>query len=494
MKEELNLTAEDEAALYEIEAQEESELKKELQQYKQSYKNILWIDDRDDNQASGDLSEEEAGLNWMKYWLIKEDMCMQIEQVSLFREAVDRITTRSAQYDLVIFDINLKNGFDDIVDEDKKTLEEIFKNYHIHFKYEEVDKKFAGYLLYRLLLAVGYPLKRMLIFSGHENEEVAQEKMYGIIFNNDNFISKKTGKLDIEKKFFEPNTQGYYCIRQLVYQACSYWTAKLKDELKDNESIPFNKLYFNKNNHAKKAVTARSFIEMLEHIQMLFPVAMPYAPDKLYYKAMQTVAAFHEESAKIQAINGHPNLKRYHSCVRNFRNWSAHNLMTPELSATKFALLFCITLRTYFSWLSDDDLDNALFEYERKYVFSNQQPNINEENLEAKLLSIWGTVHRNLKKYYLDLEEAIRELGKNDDCGDMSDYIFVPLWCPPDLLLLPKTRIDEFRKSGQVIIQVNRIGIESLCEKTEKPHDKSSDIHFKRFCFQWIPLIDGILT
>lgn len=461
-----------------------------LQQYKQSYKNILWIDDIDNKQASGYLSEEEARLNWMKNWLMKEDMCMQIEQVSLFREAVDRITTRSAQYDLVIFDINLKEGFDDIVAEDKKALEETFKNYHIPFKYEEVDKKFAGYLLYRLLLAVGYPLKRMLIFSANVNEKTAKGRPDGIIFNNDNFVSKESVKLDIEKKFFEPNTQGYYLIRRLVCQACSYWTDKLKEELNDNESIPFNKLYyFNGNNHTQKAVTARSFIEMLEHIQMLFHVAMPYAPDKLYYKAMQTVAAFHEESAKIQTINSHPNLKRYHSCVRNFRNWSSHNLMETKLSAQQFALLFCITLRTYFSWNSDFDLNNALFDYEKIYGF-NEIKDINDINVEKlgdNLLEIWEKVHKKLKnKYFSDLEEAIRELGKTVGCGDMSDYLFIPIWCPTDFLLPAKKQPGGFKKSGCVLIEVNQKSISGLCDKVTSTNDNSADISFKRNSFQWV--------
>lgn len=452
-------------------------------EYTTSYKNILWIDDRDDNDAGND------SLKWMLNYC-DSDTCMQIEQVDLFREAVDKIVHKSSQYDLVIFDINLEKGFDEISESEEAEIENCFEKYHIRFKYREVDYMHSGYFLFRLLLAVGYPLDRMLIFSGHTTKEKAQEQLQDIIIDKRIYIPKEKGTLDIERRFFDSNTQHYYRVRRLVYQACNYWIAQLKNSLQYAEDIPFNKLYYYsaKYDTYKSALSAARFIEMLEHIQLLFPITTPQDQEKLYFKAMETIVSFHEESAKIQTMNDNPKLKRYHSCVRNFRNWSAHNLMKPELSASKFALLFCITLRTYFRWSSDVDLEDTMLEYENKYAF-NPDPrlNINEEKIELSLLSMWETVHKKLKnKYYSDLEEAIRELGKIDDCGEMADYVFVPLWCPLDLLLSPEMQIGNFKKSGQVLIQVNRRGIESLCEKTKISNDKSSDVCFKRFCYQWV--------
>lgn len=452
-------------------------------EYKNSYKNILWIDDRDDNDAGND------SLKWMLNFC-DLDTCMQIEQADLFREAVDKIVNNSTQYDLVIFDINLEKGFDEISESDEAEIEKCFEKYHIRFKYREINHMHAGYLLFRLLLAVGYPLDRMLIFSGHATKEKAEKELKDIIFDRHIYIPKEKGTLNIEKSFFDSNTQPYYRVRRLVYQACSYWIGQLKESLQYAPDIPFNKLYyFNENNYMpKKAVTARSFIEMLEHIQMLFPVAMPYAPDKLYYKVMQTVAAFHEESARIQTIND-LDLKRYHSCVRNFRNWSSHNLMETKLSAQQFALLFCITLRTYFSWNSDYDLNNVLFDYEKIYGF-NEIKDINDiiaEKLGDNLLEIWEKVHKKLKnKYFSDLEEAIRELGKADGCGDMSDYLFIPIWCPTDFLLPAKTQSGSFKKSGCVLIEVNQKSISGLCDKVTSTNDNSADISFKRNSFQWV--------
>ncbi len=161
--------------------------------------------------------------------------------------------------------------------------------------------------------------------------------------------------------------------------------------------------------------------------------------------------------------------------------------MTTTLSAAKFAVLFCITLRTYFDWLSDSDLDNAFLEYEKKFGFISDPKIINKENIELRLLSVWEMIHKKLKsRYYSDLEEAIRQLGKTDDSKGMEQYLFFPLWCPPNLLLTAETQAGTCRTSGQVLIQVNSKGIESLCETAKSTNNESSAICFKRMCYQWI--------
>lgn len=450
--------------------------------YNSSYKNILWIDDRDDNDAGNDM------LKWMRNYC-DPTTCLQIEQVDLFREAVERIVHNSVQYDLVIFDINLENGFDEISESEELKIEKIFEKYHISFNYKTIDHMHSGYYLFKLLLAVGYPLERMLIFSGHATKEKAQSQLQDIIIDNRIYIPKEKGVLDIEHKFFAHNSQDYYRIRRLIYQACNYWIVRLKEELRYAKDIPFNKLYYfnEKYGSYKSAISSERFIEMLEHIQLLFTVAEPQNAEQLYFKVMQTVAAFHEESAKIQAVNDNPKLKRFHSCVRNFRNWSAHNLMEPKLSAPKFALIFCMTLRTYFGWESDANLDDSLYQYERIYSFDNDKKySISADKLETKLLSIWDTVHKKLKnKYYSDLEEAIRELGKCDDSGDMSDYLFVPLWCPQNLLCLPETLVGTYKEPSQVIIKINSRDIAALCSEPSGSEMKSTTC-FKRFCYPWV--------
>jgi len=470
--------------------QSESNYKKWSDKYETSYKNILWIDDRDANDG------DNTPLKWMLRYC-DPSTCMQIEQIDSFYDAVKKIVENHSKYDLVIFDINLAKGFGLISDDKKKEIDKHFRDFHISTD-QGIDPKIAGYYLFKLLLHVGYPLNRMLIFSAHSTKENAKEKLNGLIIDDRIFLDKhdlnnKKKKLDIENKFFAIEKHDYYRVRRLVYQACNYWISKLKDSEweKDPYNIPFNKIYYDNQNDPIKA---DSFIRMLELVKLLFPVSAPQEnqktntseQEKLYFKALQTVVSFHEESAKMRCLNDYPKLKRYHSCVRNFRNWSAHNRMEQKLSADKFALLFCISLRTYFSWSSDKSLSDELLEYEKIYGFSCKS-SINIDNTEARLLSLWKDVHSKLQnKYYSDLEEAIRELGKTDKCTDMSEYLFVSLWCPDYLFDFKFTEVQISFKTSQVLLCVDRQKVENICYETESFNNKSSDICFKRFCYQWV--------
>lgn len=164
--------------------------------------------------------------------------------------------------------------------------------------------------------------------------------------------------------------------------------------------------------------------------------------------------------------------------------------MEQNLSADKFALLFCISLRTYFSWSPDSNLSDELLEYEKIYGFSLKPCfNIYSHIVESRLFSLWKDVHLKLQnKYYSDLEEAIRELGKTDKktdkCTDMSRYLFVSLWCPDYLFNPTELQIDS--NTGQVLLCVDRQKIENICDETESFNNKSSDICFKRYCYQWV--------
>ena len=273
-----------------------------------SYKNILWIDDRDDNDGAS------HPLDWMKNYC-DESTCMQIEQVDSFYDAVKEILENSSKYDLVIFDINLKNSFPPISQKAIDYIQNCFSDYHILFTYNGIDRNYAGFYLFKLLLHVGYPLNRMLIFSAHSTQKKAQEELNGLIIDDRIFIKKNNGeKLDIEKKFFAIGEHDYYRVRRLVYQACNYWISKLKKSewVENPYNIPFNKIYYDKPNNPLKV---DNFVGMLELVKMLFPVSAPQENQKpktteqenlyfenLYFKALQSVVSFHEESAEIKRL------------------------------------------------------------------------------------------------------------------------------------------------------------------------------------------------
>lgn len=453
---------------------EEKEADKESRKkaFETAYKNILWIDDRDQKDAKNDP------LEWMlKY--CDEDTCMQIEQVDLFADAVDRIINNSSCYDLVIFDINLEDGFTDIHEDQITKIEDQFKNYHIRFSYNKVNRMHAGYYLFKLLLAVGYPLDRMLIFSGHATEEKAQQELQDIIINERIYTPKENGKLNIEDKFFSKKTCSYYRIRRLVYQACAYWDKQIENTSK----FPFNELY-------SLEIDKKTFSGMLEHIKMLFPVKRPSNPLSVYYRAMQIVAAFHEENAdlfnKSLLISNYPKLRKYHLCIRNFRNWSSHNKMKPELNGESFALLLCIALRTYFMWESDKNLNTDLLPYEALYRF-NRTGTVNRNELKKKLYKAWKEIHEILnngdvkekyKGFYRDLNKAIHNLGYVKGVQNMERYLFLPIWISDF-----ETQLDISDNDTYVIFSIKRGEIDALINSSNA---KGADACFMLFGYQWV--------
>lgn len=423
------------------------------------YHDILWIDDRQNNNA------ENNAWTWMKDYCEKETIRAQIDQVDSFFDAVDKIVKNSAQYDLVIFDINLEKCFDGVVTDQTKRdkIEKVFRDYHIGLKdggtvtFEELGKrkKIAGYYLFRLLLAVGYPLSRMLIFSANselnysekkqalysssasDNTNAEAQKELDLIIDDRIRISKSDHpeKLqpEIEKRFSGEN--NYYRIRRLVFQACDYWKKEL--EKLGPKEIPFNKLY-------NLAIDKKSFSGMFEHIKMLFPVKQPINRESVYYRAMQIASAFHENSAglftKENPISSYPILQKFHFCIRNFRNWSSHNKMKTILNDDQFASLFCIALRTYFSWENEVNGSSQLLDYEMIYGFCPRE-SFDKKELKDFNYYLWDEIRRHLieyadkdsknkyKNYNSNLNQAIHDFGMIKEMNNMEFFLFIPVWC-----------------------------------------------------------------
>lgn len=454
------------------------------------YKNILWIEDCDTNDKTGmkgtdwldnENKNEDEDENEKKFASLKNEYFGQlstgVKLVPKYREALEELQENCYNYDLIVFDLDFKDeDFGEYVSFNE--ILELLKNGHVTPNSNDEFTKVAGYYLYLYLIMKGFPTNRMVILTA--NSQNYQSSDNNISLQIDRDIIEKNHDSEWIKPYYSKTTSHYYRIQRMVHHACCHWINKLNDINKHNDKnlIPFNKLY-------SLNIPPKTFIETLEHIKMLFPVVKPNVPEMTYYKAMQTIAAFHEENAKIQKLK-QPKLKRYHSCIRNFRNWSAHNHMPSKLTDEKFACLFCIALRTYLVWNSDESLKNSkLLEYEKIYEFdSNSDINddINDERLENSLLNIWKNVNEKLNnRYYFDLEETIRELGKKEG-HNMSDYLFLPIWCPQKLF----TTINVQLKSGQVEILINREGIAELCKNAKSKNNNSADISFMRYCYHYI--------
>ena len=313
-------------------------------------KDILWIDDMDDkNSESADIEEDEPSEPQKEKWIRDSlaensvDYTASINLLDKMPDAFKEIADNFNHYNLVIFDMNMEKGWN--TTEERESLGKEFEKYHINvnFKVDTTtnkcpNDKIAGIYLYLLLLTKGYPADRMIIYTGNSYEKLETDFSY---LNLNGIIKKKDeDKLDLGQFYPQDN---YYRIRRLVQQGCHYWREKI-EEKNDPQDIVFNRIYFKTENQ----ISVENFRELLDRIEMMFPVVPPANPKQLYYQVARILCEYHEEKAKIQKI-ANKAYYPFHVVCRNFRNWSSHNKFeSVEMSASIFALIFCIVLRTYF--------------------------------------------------------------------------------------------------------------------------------------------------
>ena len=162
---------------------------------------------------------------------------------------------------------------------------------------------------------------------------------------------------------------------------------------------------------------------------MMFPVIQPASPEKVYYQAARILCEYHEDKANIGLIlKNSPNIYPFHVVCRNFRNWSSHNKFeNAEMPAKIFALLFCITLHTYFDTKQENEkiFDN-LFDYEKIYFISKGNLNIEDEQIEKKRqyikkgINLLNILEPKNKKYKFSYPELTWRWGRNPDNKDVN--------------------------------------------------------------------------
>ena len=194
----------------------------------------------------------------------------------------------------------------------------------------------------------------------------------------------------------------------------------------------------------------------------------------------------------------YPQLKKFHSCIRNFRNWSSHNkLKKTKLTSHQFALLFCIALRTYFDGMpKNDSFYEKLYDYEEIYQFkSNAVPD--SRKLRDKLENFFKETVSNLKDYdyRFSLEKMVRDYGTTDSAQIDMKYLFLPLWNAEDIFkksgsytpqkaecIASGTNIEiNVRKSAICAVDTNRC--EELCRRAGK--NDATGI-FMTYCFDFL--------
>lgn len=472
------------------------------------YKNILWIEDCDTKDKKG-----QAGTDWLARFskpnasgnpkeettspenisLIEEyfgtEQMPYVHLVKKYLPALEILKKNCNQYDLIVFDLDFKDINIQNNGETYQKILSILKEGHvspsetnaIHTNFEKI----AGYYLYLYLAMQGYPTNRMVILTGNASNYQGNHPDLHLRKNAD--IIEKQHNSNWLRRYYTGKKNNYYRIRRLVFQACEYWKECLKG--KAPEEIPFNQIYYKKN-----PILTDIYIDMLEHVQMLFPVTIPENPEKIYYQAMQTASSFHEESAKIGNLDNYPDLKKYHSCIRNFRNWTAHNKLKTAnqrcLDGEQFALLFCVALRTYFDTNKPDKLKekpNALstnlMDYEKLYDFKKPKDSgsVTQTDLSEKLMDIWFSIAQstNFDGLLLSFDTAIREYGRKETVTMSPCHLFASLWSDS---ITVHTKLED--------MHTIRYSIDAdLCDiPCQKAKQTDTNAIFMQYCYQWLVL------
>lgn len=480
----------------------------------EEYKSILWLDDLNEiniNNSTPTIKVIEDCIKRRFGSLCENNLIHHIQKYS---EAINAVTS-DCQYDCVVFDMDWKNADIKIHSDELQNhgvIVNIPKNINeLHITEKEFFTERAGAYLYQLLLLHGYPSDRMIILTNNEFE-IPERFLSEAGFNANTLNMMKKEDINNENpewswdQFFQGD-YFYYRIRRLVFQACEYWKSNME---KKAENIAFNKIYFSKDSDSP--VSVESFKEILERIELLFPVVKPENPERVYYHAMQIISMIHEKNAEISKAKGV--YKPYHSMIRNFRNWSSHNRFEKtELDGEQFALLFCIALRTMFDECSDNKL-SPLYSYEKIFDFSCNYEELDEDDLPEEIDFKLSKNDLNKK-----LDEIFKELykinidksnGKNiSDAmflkGTLSNmiyqipqnlreywiekkYLFMNLWCASNKIELSIT----INKKETNLIQPFQIihnwncpvdECEKICDLSQ---GDSPEALFMRYCYRWI--------
>ena len=184
------------------------------------YKNILWIDDCDDNDAGDierdDLEDELNGINRDDTEIIREYFGESYSDVNLVKEflpAIEELNKNCFQYDLVIFDMNMKEGMEsNLFDRIKDSL----KENRVNVKENEWDEfcSNAGIYLYLYLLNKGYPNNRMVILTGNgRNSPQKRLEEACICVDKSNLVEKRGGKIIGDSEWINQYYFQTVCLR-----------------------------------------------------------------------------------------------------------------------------------------------------------------------------------------------------------------------------------------------------------------------------------------
>lgn len=492
------------------------------------YKTIYWLDDAEsENKLAGDSETDHITEEWLG-----KNHAAYIKHEVRYEKALKELETNASEYDLIIFDLNMDK--DEFMQHRYKKIKKFFSDVGIitdRFTEKEIKEdsertsenrkhfiKNAGVYLYLYLALKGYPTDRMIIYTANGEEFIKDAISQSFKLNLENKIiykdnAQKDGKWIDD--FYNNKNKLYYRVRRLVFQACNHWKIWLENEKNEEdwkpEKIPFNHVYFQE--ETENQISCESFIEMLDRVKMLFPVVRPSNEERVYYQALQMAALFHEESAKIKKVKGF--FQPWHSMIRNFRNWGAHNKFdNASLDGEQFAFLFCIALRTFFDeqQINNPNKFSDFYEYEKIFDFKNSyqvkegeecteiKADFTKETLEQALRKIWQGLRKleweninsaaNALNIGGELSNLIWKIPNNYKIKLSKKYLFVPVWCS-EKGIRDKVSIDykdQIMENSVSCTYTSECRYESntlqkICDKAKKD---TPEAVFMCYCYRWL--------
>lgn len=398
------------------------------------YKNIIWVEDFDENSNDVLVDDLDALENQTKidrtksiHEVFTHKYGDYVEVIEDFQGALDFFDSKFGDFDCVVLDVNLKktmklnnDGITSLIDRLKQEGISFSSNH-------EQLKENAGYYLYLYLLCKGFPRDRVFIRTAYKD---TLSSKWNEKFNNAGLIPPVTiDKTSSSENYFVKEIDKlydsgnqYYAVRKIIFDACNHWIdicESVKENISSTENIIFNSVIKYKN----KNISFENIKDMLYEIKTLCSLTRPKNESTLYIQLLKVLSIPFEADINYKLLNDvvNANAIPYFNIMKLFRNWNAHNKFTAEPTDKEFLVLFMIALRSYFD---NKDKIIANLRYENaallliKEDFLNDMPAWDRSRIKKKIFNFYSSTYKKSGKefserYYSMLEDLGRTKGKN---------------------------------------------------------------------------------
>lgn len=389
-------------------------------------KAILWIDDFDNNSSH---ARKKPGLNNEKkerqIKIFKEWYSDQVILKEKFYDGIKYIIEHHGEYDCVILDVDLNRNFGNINREDS-----VWKKFYKYVNVREIIKKengkilgyigeepseihlskYAGYYLVILLLMLGFPRERMIMFTayGNKNSDDPRVKIWEEKFNSAglqppmlidkgvDWQSKIHVELNRELDMRYSSDNRYYQTRLLVLKMCNFVKMAYNNN-KDGESYSIKQLkqlneFNSKIKENDKRLNPEQVMELYDNIANAFTINKPteYSLHKFLYQSLK------QFSEPFEADYDPKESDSDYRVAKLFRNWSSHSRFNDNEEMLPDYFVFLFLLESVF-FINKSNLEDVQF-MKILRMSCVYDENIQVQNIVSKVeLADWNTCKANDK-------------------------------------------------------------------------------------------------